>query len=244
MKIIAILPVYNEGRSIHDLILGYGKLAEKVSAPIRLIVVNDCSADDSERWIEEARAKVPLLQLDYIRHPKNMGLGGALNTGLAALGDLEDDDVVVTMDGDNTHNPLLIRQMLDKMDEGADLVIASRYCEQSRITGLSFFRLMLSWAARYIYALRWNLPGVRDYTCNFRAYRGAVMREFLRKTGPAPYLLQQGFACAGELLRGTSAVASIAVEVPMILRYDNKFEQSNMRVMKTILNTLSMLARS
>jgi dolichol-phosphate mannosyltransferase len=138
---------------------------------------------------------------------------------------------------------MLIRAMLDKMDEGADLVIASRYCEQSRITGLSLFRLCLSWGARYAYALRWNLAGVRDYTCNFRAYRGATMRAFLCKTGPAPYLLQQGFACAGELLRGTAAQAAITVEVPMILRYDNKFEESNMRVMKTIWNTLSMLVR-
>ena len=61
--------------------------------------------------------------------------------------------------------------------------------------------------------------------------------------GPAPYLLQQGFACAGELLRGTAAEAAITVEVPMILRYDNKFEESNMRVMKTIWNTVSMLVR-
>lgn len=89
------------------------------------------------------------------------------------------------MDDDNTHNPWLIPDMLRKIRQGADIVVASRYCEGSRIHGLTRGRRVLSYVAGWLYRLRWRLPGVKDYTCLYRMYRGAVLLPLLRESGPS-----------------------------------------------------------
>ncbi|MBI4969618.1 MAG: glycosyltransferase [Rhodospirillales bacterium] len=243
MKVHAILPVYNESKSAYDLIAAYAKLAQRSPYAIRLLVINDTSRDDSESWILKAKADFPQLDLVYEAHPENRGLTGALNTGLGLLGPMSPDDVVVTMDGDNTHNPMLIPAMVSKIEEGADIVIASRYCEQSRTAGLALGRVLLSHGARFLYGLRWRLHGVRDYTCLFRAYRQSVIARMLGRYKPANCLTEQGFACAGELLCKAASESDVIVEVPLILRYDRKVGASNMNVLKTAFNTLKMLAR-
>lgn len=242
-RIHAILPVYNEGRSVYSLLARYARLASLYNVYVRAIVVDDCSQDDSPKWISKAIIDFTSITIVPISHQTNQGLGGAFNTGFTQLGDVDDDDVVVTMDGDDTHNPMLIKAMIDKIDEGADMVIASRYCEQSRISGLTLSRIVLSHLARILYSARWNIPGVRDYTCGFRAYRGDIAKEFVRLHGPV-FLRENSFACAGELLHKMAALTKVIVEVPMILRYANKENPSNLKVLRTIRRTLGMLVRS
>ena len=239
-RLFVLLPVYNEGQSIYRLLAGFAQVLARLDLESRVLVVDDASADDSPRWIARAAQEFPGLNLEIQRHPVNQGLTGALNTGLERLGDLGPRDYLVTMDGDNTHSPFLIPEMLAKAEQGADLVIASRYCQQSRISGLSPLRVWLSRGAGLLYRLRWGIPGVRDYTCLFRLYAGPVATRFLSE-GSRPYLVQPGFACSAELLAKMARHASVCVEVPLILRYANKVGASNMRLMQTIGSTLRFL---
>ncbi len=238
-----ILPVYNEGRSIHDLLAAYARLLPGLGLSHRVLVIDDCSQDDSPYWIDRAAREFSALNLECLRHEPNQGLHGVLNTGLGRLaGRLGPDDLLVTMDGDNTHNPFLIKDMLQKIQQGADIVIASRYCEGSRIHGLTRGRRILSYVAGLLYRLRWRLPGVKDYTCLFRMYRGSAVLPLLQEAGPA-FLREQGFTCSSELLRRLAGPDTVCVEVPMILRYANKVGASNMRVLRTVLKTLRMLGK-
>ena len=242
-KLYVILPVYNEGRSIYDLLAAYAGLLPVLSlGGHQIMVIDDHSQDDSPYWIDRAAREFSGLNLTCLRHEANQGLHGVLNTGLGLLGQLGEDDLLVTMDGDNTHNPFLIREMLAKIEQGADIVIASRYCEGSRISGLTPMRIILSYVAGLLYRLRWRIPGVKDYTCLFRMYRGGVVLPLLGGQGPA-YLGEQGFTCSSELLRRLAAPGVVCVEAPMILRYANKVSASNMRVLRTVLKTLRMLAK-
>ncbi|MBI4800510.1 MAG: glycosyltransferase family 2 protein [Desulfarculus sp.] len=242
-KLYVILPVYNEGQSIHGLLAVYARLLPGLSLGHQVLVIDDHSQDDSPYWIDRAAREFEALNLTCLRHPANQGLHGVLNTGLGLLaGVLRPQDLLVTMDGDNTHNPHLIKEMLAKVEQGADVVIASRYCEASRISGLSRARVVLSWGAGLLYRLRWRIPGVKDYTCLFRLYRGEAVLPLLREGGPV-YLREQGFTCSSELLRRLAAPGLVCVEVPMILRYANKLGASNMKVLGTVMKTLRMLAR-
>jgi dolichol-phosphate mannosyltransferase len=240
-KLYIILPVYNEGRSIHDLLAAYARLLPGLDLAHQVLVIDDCSQDDSPYWIDRAVRDFPEVNLVCHRHDPNLGLHGVLNTGLGLLaGQLGQNDLLVTMDGDNTHNPFLIREMLAKIEQGADIVIASRYCEGSRISGLSRAREILSQVAGRLYRLRWGIPGVKDYTCLFRMYRGTMVLPLLSGPGPV-YLRERGFTCSSELLRRLAAPEAVCVEVPMILRYANKVGASNMKVTRTVLKTLRML---
>ena len=238
-NIVVILPVYNEGESIYNLLKNYNDFFNKYKIETySIIVINDCSKDNTDTYIKNALQEFK--NINYYIHETNKGLSGALITGFEKLLELKDYDIVITMDGDDTHNPYLIKEMITKIDQGADIVIASRYLEQSRIHGLTKFRILLSYGARVLYSFKWRINGVKDYTCNFRAYRASVLNAALSKYNDK-FITEKGFTCTTEILKKTSFFSKINVEVPMILRYDNKIEVSNMRVFKTIFQTFKLL---
>jgi dolichol-phosphate mannosyltransferase len=244
-KIYVILPIYNEGESIYNLLKKYMLFFTNISSlPHEIVAINDNSSDDSEEWILKAREDFQSLHINYIKHPENSGLANVLYTGFSCIGEnLADNDIIITMDGDDTHNPFLIREMINKINEGADIVIASRYCEQSRIHGLSNFRIFLSSGARYLYSFLWNIKGVRDYTCGFRCYKAPLVKKSMNHYGKE-FIQERGFTVTAETLKKMSLFNPVIVEIPMILRYSNKFQTSNMKIFKTVKLTLQMLFRS
>ena len=241
-KIYIILPVYNEGESVYNLLVKYKNFfTNSCSILHEIIVINDSSKDDTENWILKAKDEFSSLNINYKKHDENKGLQGALSTGFSMIKDnLRENNVVVTMDSDDTHNPYLIREMLNKINEGSDIVIASRYCEQSRIHGLSNLRAFLSLGARYLYTIKWNIKGVKDYTCGFRAYKSWLIKESINYHGEN-FIQEKGFTVTAEILKKMSMFNPIIVEIPMILTYSNKSNLSNMNILKTIKLTLKML---
>lgn len=234
-----VLPVYNEGESIYNLLRKYNDLTTELK--LKVLVVDDCSKDDSDAWIKRSVEDFPSLSINSLRHEINLGLQGALKTGFESVS-LVPGDLLVTMDGDNTHNPYLLRGMCQKVDEGADIVIASRYCEQSRIAGLSGFRKLLSYGARLLYSMIWRIDGVKDYTCLFRMYRAETVMEFKNRYRDR-LIEEKGFTCVPEVLRKMATPGTVVVEVPMILVYSDKLSASNMKIMKTVLQTLRVMSK-
>lgn len=235
-----LLPVYNEGQSIFDLLSRMRNLMESQPREHVILIVNDGSSDDSAALIEAARSKFASLSIQYVEHPRNFGFAQALRTGFSRLTEIGGDDVLVTMDGDNTHDPTAIPAMLAAIDRGADIVIASRYRRGSVVTGLSLLRRALSAGAAIIYYLRWRLPGVRDYTTGFRAYRGHVIVQFLSAYGDSA-IEETGFAALPEILRKTSRFAPIIREVPLVFDYSKKLSKTNNPIWRTIAMSLAML---
>jgi dolichol-phosphate mannosyltransferase len=72
-----------------------------------------------------------------------------------------DVEVVVTMDSDNTHSPGLFLRMIMALDEGNDVVIASRYRHGSRVIGLNLYRKILSLGMSYLFRILFPIKGVR-----------------------------------------------------------------------------------
>lgn len=119
-----IIPAYNEARTIH-LIL------DKVKAVIldnngkkEIIIVNDCSTDDTEKSIERYMAQNADLNIRYLKHEKNQGKGAALHTGIRhATG-----DYVVIQDADLEYDPREYNKLLQPILENfADVVYGSRF---------------------------------------------------------------------------------------------------------------------
>jgi dolichol-phosphate mannosyltransferase len=236
--ILVNLPVYNEGGNIEELlgriknIMDYRKLSYKV------ILYDDGSTDDSILIIKRLKEKLPLL---VIEGQKNMGLGVALSNLIKKSIEIgKDEDIAVVMDSDNTHNPEYIFRMIEKIRDGFDVVIASRYLEDSRIVGLGFFRQALSHVSSVLMKIVYRIKGARDYTCGYRAYNMQVLKEAYKIYGEK-LIEQVGFACMAELLIKLSKIGVLVTELPLILRYDHKIGQSKMQIFKTAANTLGIL---
>lgn len=236
--ITVVLPAYNEADSIGLLLSRIDDLMKKKHYPIRVIVVDDGSKDNTAK---NARAVMP--EAVVISHEVNKGLGEAIKTGLLAALDVSSDkDVIVTMDSDDSHAPALIGKMVDKIDEGCDVVIASRYLPESRVVGVAYYRRLLSDGASFLFRAMYPIDGVRDYTCGYRAYRTVVLKQAFDRWGNE-FVNQTGFSVMVDILLKLSRLNIVFAEVPIILRYDRKPGASKMNVRKTVVQTLNLLIK-
>ena len=206
---------------------------------VAIIVVDDGSADNTVTCVQALADSDVIL----LRHPKNKGLGEAIKTGMLHAVNLSPEvDVVVTMDFDNTHNPGLFKRMIMAVEEGSDVVFASRYQPGARVVGVSYYRQLLSLGMSWMFRMLLPIPGVKDYSCGYRAYRAELLRSAFQKWDNQ-FISQSGFSCMVEILLKLKHLNAIMTEVPMILRYDYKKGESKMNVRKTILDTLMLAWR-
>jgi len=162
-----VLPARNEADSLLTLI----PQIIAITPNAEILVVNDGSTDDTAKVASEAGAKV-------VTHPYSQGNGAAIKTGARNAS----GDIIVFMDADGQHNPEDIPLLLDKLNEGYDMVVGAR----SAHTQASLFR---RFANNYYNRLATFMTGhkIEDLTCGFRAVRADKFRKFL-------YLLPNGFS--------------------------------------------------
>lgn len=237
-EVKVILPAYNEAETLPLLLGRLDQAFWESNLPSEIIVINDGSTDSTAETVKAFKGATPVRLIE--QHP-NRGLAETIKNGLFTVApDCDDDDIIIVMDADNTHTPGLIFQMVRLIKEGCDLVIASRYQKGAAIKGVSEGRKFLSWGASILFRTVVRLPGVKDYTCGYRAYRVGLLKlaiehyreDFIRRTG---------FACMTEILIRIKKFEPIIREVPLILRYDHKKSASKMNIGLTVFETLSML---
>ena len=242
-----LLPAYNEAKNLPALLDKIGTLPALDNMTYDVVIVDDGSSDDTmlvvHPYLFERRIPYPVR---LVRHLTNQGLGNTIKTGLDYLlneSDRDDEDFVVALDADNTHDPHLIPAMINlAWTDHADVVIASRYAPGGEEVGLSPFRQVCSRGASFLLDGLFRVPGARDYTCGFRLYGFSALRKLKAAYGNT-YLTETGFTCMAELLLKLHLIGSRVREVPLILRYDLKQGASKMKVLKTILDYFKMVGR-
>lgn len=120
MKTLIIIPAYNEAENIErvvdNLINNYPQFD--------YVVINDGSKDDTGRICKQRG-------YNLVEHPINLGLAGAVQTGMRYAYQ-HGYDAAIQFDGDGQHNPEFIQPMLDKMAEGYEIVIGSRFVTEKK----------------------------------------------------------------------------------------------------------------
>lgn len=237
--IVWVAPAYNEEASIEDLIDRIAEVSSAAGWSYRIIIVDDGSKDATG---DLSRAKGETLPVTVVRNEPNQGLGRTIRRGLrTAAEESGPDDVVMTLDADLTQDPCYAPSMLEKLDEGFDVVIASRYRPGASVEGLSKFRTLLSYGASGGVALVRPVRGVRDYSCGFRAYRATTLREAFERDGD-DFVSEQGFGCMVEIAERLRGYADFA-EVPFVLRYDAKRKESAIKILPTVGAYFRVIAR-
>jgi dolichol-phosphate mannosyltransferase len=119
--------------------------------------------------------------------------------------------------------------MIDKINAGCDVVIASRFQRGGGQLGVSDYRAFISNCANLFMKVVFQIRGVREYSCGFRAYRASLIQQAVDKFGN--YFIQLkglGFTCTLEKLVKLNIMGARFGEIPFVLRYDNKRSSSKM----------------
>ena len=155
MKLLIVIPAYNEAESITAVV----EELKEVVPQYDYIIVNDGSRDRTPAICREKGYNM----LDL---PANLGLTGAFQTGVRYAFE-KGYDAVIQIDGDGQHDPKYIPDMVRKMEEnGADLVIASRFVnEKRRLTMRTFGNAILDAAIRITTGKK-----ITDSTSGIRMY--------------------------------------------------------------------------
>ncbi len=172
MKTLIIIPAYNEQdnieRVVNNLIDNYPQYD--------YVIINDGSKDNTES-ICEARG------YNFISHPVNLGLAAAFQTGMKYA--LKNNyDAAIQFDGDGQHNPEYIMPMLEKLQEGCNIVIGSRFVENKKPKSMRMFGNNLIGIAV------WLTTGKRinDTTSGMRMFDKNMIRHLAEENdlGPEP----------------------------------------------------------
>lgn len=236
-RVVVVVPMRNEREAVGPLGEKFAAVLPRLGPDPLVLVVDGESSDGTPDLVRAWSDRVPV---EILSLREDRGLGGALDAGLRRALDAG-AGTVVTMDGDDSHDPATIPSLLDRITAGADVVIASRFAPGGREIGVAAHRRLLSHGAGAFLGTLFPTGEVRDYSSGFRAYRAAALERVRDAYGSL--VDERGFTCMLELLLRLRSVGARAAEVPLVLRYDLKRSESKMSVGRTILRTLRVAAR-
>jgi len=159
-----VIPLYNEVESLDMLYERVLPLLDDWDRSYELILVDDGSRDGTRDMLRDLHAKDNRIQVVLLR--RNFGQTAAFTAGF----DHAHGDVIVTMDGDLQNDPADIPMLLDKMEEGYDIVSGWRHDRQDKLVT----RKLPSQAANKLIS---KMTGVElhDYGCSLKAYKRDVI---------------------------------------------------------------------
>ncbi len=163
-KILVIIPTYNEAENILNIIPEVLKFTDE-NYEYNVLVVDDSSPDGTAKLVED----FPSNNVYILKREKKGGLGTAYVFGFKyAINN--NFDYVFEMDADFSHDPKYLPRFIEKIEEGFDLVVGSRYINGVSVINWPISRLILSYTANIYTRIVTGLK-VRDTTAGFMCYR-------------------------------------------------------------------------
>jgi glycosyltransferase involved in cell wall biosynthesis len=163
--ISAIIPIYNESESIPNLFSELKAVFDNLDMPYELIFVDDGSSDDSVDKLVQLGENDPTVRIIEFR--RNFGQTAAMAAGL----EHSKFDYVVTLDGDLQNDPNEIPRMIEKLEEGYDMVAGWRKHRQDKMLSRRLPSIIANWIIS-----RSTRVKLHDYGCSLKVMRGEIAR--------------------------------------------------------------------
>jgi glycosyltransferase involved in cell wall biosynthesis len=165
-KISVVIPVFNEEENVPILYENLKKVLQKLPFDYEIIFVNDGSTDGTGRVLEEISKKDSKVKV--IEFSRNFGQTPAMVAGI----DYSTGDVVITMDGDLQNDPEDIPRLLEKIEEGYDVVSGWRKDRKDAAISRKLPSKIANWLIGRITGVK-----IHDYGCTLKAYRASVLKR-------------------------------------------------------------------
>lgn len=222
-----ILPAYNEAESLTVLLPKIKEVMVKNGSEYQVILINDGSKDSTLAVARQFKNEIPI---EIINHKYNRGLGETIRDGFEYAAEIStDDDIIVRFDCDDTHDPVYVPEMIRKINQGYDVVIASRFVNGGGQKGLNLYRKVISSLANLFMKIFFPIKGLKEYSSGFRAYRASLIKKAIDIYGNGFLQLKGiGFSCTLEKIVKLNILGAKFGEIPFVLKYDQKRSESKM----------------
>lgn len=216
MKVLVIVPAYNEELNIVNTVNKIIKYSKKSNNEINYVVINDGSSDNTKEICRKNK-------YNTINLIQNLGIGGAVQTGYKyALNN--NYDVAIQFDGDGQHDENYIDDLVDEIKEGYDFVIGSRFISDlSKFKSSSTRRVGIKIISFLIKLC--TCKKIYDPTSGFRAANKDVIKIFANHY-PVEYPEPESTT---ELIKRGYKVTEIPVEM-----HEREFGTSSIKPLKSI----------
>ena len=167
MKYSVVIPFHNEQENVVELYRNLKEVMEDVSHSFEFIFVDDGSKDDTYSLLTAIADNDQRVTL--VRLPRNFGKTEALAAGFGEV----TGDYVILMDGDLQHDPRLIPQFIEKLEQGYDVVCG---CRNARPGDSFFLKRLPSRIGNWMMA-RLTGVNIHDFVGGFKAFRTTLIRQ-------------------------------------------------------------------
>jgi glycosyltransferase involved in cell wall biosynthesis len=230
-----VIPVYNEELNIEELARSL-----KNTLPDErkfFVFVDDCSKDNS---IEAIRSCFNGESLHIITKSENKGPGDSFNLGFEYIlsRELSKDDMVITVEADNTSDINILETMVSLSRMGFDLVLASPYAQGGGFEETTIWRRFLSFIANSLLRFCFDIK-VLTLSSFYRVYKPELLK--IIKDKYCIVIREPGFICMVEILIKAIRCKAEIIEVPMKLYSGKRKGKSKMRIIKTGITYLKFL---
>lgn len=161
-----VVPIYNERDNLEPLHEALSFSLRELQRPYEVVLVDDGSTDGSRAVLRQLAARDPHVRVVFFR--RNYGQTAAMAAGF----DLCRGRIIVTMDGDLQNDPADVGRLIERLEQGFDVVCGWRRNRQDRVAT----RLLPSRFANFLIA-RVTGARIHDTGCSLKAYRGWVVRS-------------------------------------------------------------------
>ncbi len=220
MKVVHIIPTYNEKENIGKMIDVLEDIAKKYPRwKTEIVVVDDFSPDKTAEEVKKYQKKYSNI---HLISKKKEGLGKALIVGYEYAIKKLNADVIVPNDADFQWDPKDFPKLVEKIEEGYDVAVGSRHVKGGKVVGWNWFRKLNHEVSNTF--LAWWIAGVhqvRDHAGNFKAIRvkGILEKISLNK------MKNVGFSFQLHILYELSKTGAKFAEIPMVFQ-ERKFGKS------------------
>lgn len=179
-KVVIVLPTFNEKNNISILLNSIINVAESLcNYKINVLVVDSSSPDKTAQEVKIIQKKAKNI---FLLETQKEGLGRAYLNGFNYAIEKLNADIIFEMDSDLSHDPKDIPKFLQKIEEGADFVIGSRYIKGGSIPkNWALKRKIFSICANFFVRVGFMKPRVTEWTNGYRAIRSWLVKKNLKK---------------------------------------------------------------